>query len=213
MSMREAELRALEGVRRYGNLSTAAGMLSVRSHCWFNGAERRGTVIYIGSTAAMLAAGCLTPAMLAIREAWRKGRPLCDDHGEKFRLHRPSKCPGRITLILRRLDIALPRVRDLFPDGLPEPEPVEAQHERAKQRTRAHLTVINGGKSEAMGNVLYHPASGPSAAAVEPAVWPSPGIPHTRLNGLTTMERWYAERALKEAMSVIEAERKKARQP
>jgi hypothetical protein len=140
-----------EDIRRYGDLPTAAGMLRVRVHCWFYGLEHlgqplelHGKVLYIGSTAAMLAAGCLTPFMLATRQAWSKGLPMRDEHGERFGLSRTANRPGSMTLTLRRIDIALPGVRDLFPDGLPEPEPVEAQRERAKQRTRGHLTVIDG---------------------------------------------------------------------
>jgi hypothetical protein len=75
--------------------------------------------------------------MMAARAARpRGGRPQRDEHGKRFTLHRsPTKgVPDRMKL-QRRVDdptfvMQLPGVRELFPEGIPEPEPQISKGER-----------------------------------------------------------------------------------
>jgi hypothetical protein len=96
-------------------------------------------VQYLGTMDALIAAGCLTHSMVAIRAARRSKRlPLRDEKNEKFHLSRfPSrKVPER--MILTRFKNAntvmeLPGVRELFPEGIiPEvrSQSAHADHER-----------------------------------------------------------------------------------
>jgi hypothetical protein len=95
-----------------------------------------GSYIYLtyrGTVGELLAAGCLTLSMMAARAARpRGGRPQRDEHGKRFTLHRsPTKYePDRMKLQRRGdpgIAMQLPGVRELFPEGFPEPAQAEAQ--------------------------------------------------------------------------------------
>lgn len=101
-------------------------------------------VRYLGSLAALRQAGCLTPGMLAAREAYRSGdnRRLRDEHGIKFNLHRAAlkSAPDRWRLTLCSLgpDQAsrLPGVAQLYPA-------VRAAEAAVRRRALLRLVVDN----------------------------------------------------------------------
>jgi hypothetical protein len=98
----------------------------MRLETWPLNFDGSGFVVlnYLGTVEALLATGCLTPAMMSNRAARRRGgRALRDEHGMRFTLHRSPSTgePDRVELH-RRPDVAvamqLPGVRELFPEGI-----------------------------------------------------------------------------------------------
>jgi hypothetical protein len=96
--------------------------LRVDAAPWFDDCE----ITYLGTQAALQAAGCLTPEMLSIRAARRRGdtRRMHDERGVKFTFHRAGTkaAPDRMELSLLTCEAAivekLPGVRELIPEGL-----------------------------------------------------------------------------------------------
>jgi hypothetical protein len=87
---------------------------------------------YRGTIAALLAAGCLTPQMMANRQRQHSRREQCDEHGNRFNLHRsPTKAlPERMKLERHgepTFVMQLPGVRELFPEGIAKFVQAEAQ--------------------------------------------------------------------------------------
>jgi hypothetical protein len=105
--------------------------IDARTHSDYSGCSHM-TLTYRGTIDAMLAAGCLTTFIMANRTGHRSGRPERDEHDEPFTLHRsPTKRePDRMKLTRSgepTLAMQLPGVRELFPEGIAEPVPAEAQ--------------------------------------------------------------------------------------
>lgn len=89
-------------------------------------------VVYLGTWEALVEVGAITSAMVALRAKYRKGdgRVLHDEHGHRFLLHRlPTKAvPARVRLTRwcsTDFAMQLPGVRELFPEGIPEPDDAE----------------------------------------------------------------------------------------
>jgi hypothetical protein len=89
---------------------------------------------YLGTLVALISANCLTHHMMERRDSFRPGDPrgLSDERGQHFNLHRlPTKAmPGRMKLkrsVSHEFAPQLPGVRELFPEGIPEPSRSEPQ--------------------------------------------------------------------------------------
>lgn len=113
--------------------------------------EERNSGAYVmitaqGSTNALLASGYLTPSMMAARAARRRGDPRGsrDDHGERYFLtHTPRKgAPERMQLrrhLRPEHAIELPGVREIFPNGIPEP-PIQPAHTDLEESGKHELS-------------------------------------------------------------------------
>lgn len=108
------------------------------------GSERDLSLTYWGTIDALLAAGCLTRDMLPNRPPrQRQGRTQRDEHGIRFILKRaPTKAlPERMRLTREggpAFAMQLPGVREMFPEGIPEP----AQAEPTPTRQRPFLRIV-----------------------------------------------------------------------
>jgi hypothetical protein len=128
---------------RCGSLPSGVSV-TVTETTWQYDNKRFVSVAYRGTIDALQVAGCLTPGMISNRPPrQRQGRTQRDEHGMRFTLKRaPTKAlPERV-----RLDrwgepafaMQLPGVRELFPEGIPEP----AQAEAAPARQRPFLRIV-----------------------------------------------------------------------
>jgi hypothetical protein len=86
--------------------------------------------------------------MMALRETFRQGDPrgLHDEHGGRFNLHRlPIKAmPGRMKLqryVAVQHAMALPGIRDLFPEGIQEPARAEPRSSDCSESQSAPATA------------------------------------------------------------------------
>lgn len=90
-------------------------------------------VRYTGTLANLAAAGIWTEELRAAKVAWRSGQELLDANGHRFWCHRAPtpRAPDRMQLVFFRTDnasvMALTGVRELFPEGLPVPQPRERE--------------------------------------------------------------------------------------
>jgi hypothetical protein len=123
-----------------GGALSAAVTMQVRT--WMGRDNRYFIVHYWGTVDALIASGCLTPHMMANRNARRRGgRAQRDEHGRRFTLNRlPTKAaPDRMKLMRRSEDPALamelPGVRELFSEGIPEP-PAQVEPQSKEERLR-----------------------------------------------------------------------------
>ena len=87
------------------------------------------SLIYRGTKEALIAAGCITPSML---EACKTRRSKHDEFGAHYWLHRsPTKAAPRRMKLCRNggsdFAMQLPGMREMFPEGFPEPPQIETQ--------------------------------------------------------------------------------------
>lgn len=125
-------------LKRSGSL---AGGVKVTVDVWMAPAMRVGDghIEYLGTMDSLMAVGALTPSMMESRKKYRKGdaRGLRDDHGNRYFL-RPSAIkaePGRVSLrryFSREISMEMPGVRELFPEGIPEPEKESSKDEPSR---------------------------------------------------------------------------------
>jgi hypothetical protein len=139
------------------SLARRSGSLpgGVKVKAWFWKADGMcGPVDYLGTVDALVAVGALTSSMMGRREKYRKGdgRGLQDEHGHRFNLHRSATRgePERMTLhryVDWELAMQLPGVRELFPEGIPEPERESAPEKKSSkvELSRAYFctTMLN----------------------------------------------------------------------
>jgi hypothetical protein len=130
--MAERNWKSVQGEVRRGSLSAG---VTIQIETWPLRGRVNGVVLLncLGTVDALLATGCLTPSMMENRNARRRGgRSQRDEHGMWFTLHRsPTKsspdrmklerCPDAATVM------RLPGVRELFPQGIPNPAQAEPQ--------------------------------------------------------------------------------------
>ncbi|GEM_PF-5667774 len=123
--MAERNRKSLQVEVRRGTLP---GGIGIQLETWTLGRPGDTVILtYLGTEDALIAAGCLTTSMIDNRAAkHRGGRSQFDEHGKWFRLHRaPTKASPRRMKLRRcavpKIAMGMPGVRELFPEGIPEP--------------------------------------------------------------------------------------------
>lgn len=107
--------------------------------------EPGATVIYRGTVAALIASGAITADLVQKRNARKRGGKLADEAGWRFTVSRsPTKSePERMLLTWWWLSgeraMTQPGVRELFPEGIPEPPP---QPEQSYHQDRPSETAV-----------------------------------------------------------------------